>query len=400
MSNIESIRKEFPFLKQNFIYFDSAATSLKLSTVIDSQAEYYRNLSINMNRGSSSFNYKVTSKIEEIRKATANYIGSINPKEIIYTSNTTDSINIIARSYINKFHDTKKNIVITQLEHHSNYVPWLNASKRCNLECRIVPLVNGKLETSKILDYIDDNTILTSVTGMSNLTGQRTEIPPISKKCRAVGSRLLVDAAQLAAHSEIDVNELDIDYLCFSAHKIYGPFGLGVLYVKESNIKDLEPVSFGGNMVSYISKDNKVHYKDFPYCMESGTQNSAAIFAFGKVLEYLKTNPVKEMEKYKTKLGLYLTDELKKLNNIIIYSVPGPIVSFNIEGVHPHDASDFFDKAGILLRTGNLCASPFFHNIEESGVIRVSLDIFNTKEEIDVLLNTVKSIKEFFLESV
>lgn len=391
------VRLLFPFLKKDMIYFDSAATSLKPLTVIEAHSDYYKNLTLNVGRGSSLHNYSVTESIESIRKSTANFIGATNPKEIVYTNNTTDSINIVANSYIKHKLTEGSNIVITQLEHHSNYVPWVNLAKTMNIECRIIPLKNHRIDMDLFKDYIDEKTILTAVTGMSNLTGQQLDIKKIVSICRGVNSKVLVDGAQLITHKNIDVKELDLDFFVFSAHKLYGPFGLGILYGKKELLEDFTPNSYGGNMVSYISNKTDIHYKDIPTRLESGTQNSAGIYSFGEVLNFLKVHPVESGEIILNSLGDYLITGLNKIGEITIYSVIGGIVSFNINGVHPHDASEFFDKKNIILRTGNLCASPFFTNLDELGVIRVSFGIFNNFKEIDILLNTVQEIKEFFL---
>lgn len=397
MLHNNEIRLLFPFLDQNFIYFDSAATSLKPTEVIEAQSSYYENLTLNTGRGTSLHNFKTTQTVESVRKRTAEFIGSTNPEQIIFTSNATDSINIVANSYLKNLVTTKSNIVITQLEHHSNYVPWLELSKTMNIECRIVPLKNNKLEMDKFKEYIDKDTLLTAVTGMSNVTGDKIDFEQIISLCRTFESKILVDAAQLISHENIDVTKLDIDFLVFSAHKIYGPFGLGVLYGKKELLESFTPNSYGGNMVSYINNKTDIHYKNLPTRLESGTQNPAAIYAFGSVLDFLEKFPINESSEILNSLGKYLIDGLNSIGGITLYSEKGGIVSFNIDGVHPHDASEFFDNNNIILRTGNLCASPFFTDLNQLGVIRVSFGIFNNFSEIDILLKTVREIKEFFL---
>lgn len=400
MIDVQEVRKEFPFLNKGYIYFDSAATCLKPETVISREAEYYRNLSVNINRGTSNFNYRASEGVNEVRTSVAEYIGTSDPREIIFTSNTTESINTVALGYVKENIKENSNIVITQLEHHSNYAPWINLAKEMKVECRIAPLINGSINTQDIVKLIDDNTVITAITGMSNLTGQQLDIKTVSKRCRSYNSKLLIDAAQLIVHKKIDVKNIDVDFLCFSGHKIYGTFGLGVLYVKAELLNKLSPIFFGGNMISYISRENKIFYKDPPQRFEYGTQNSASIYSFGAVMDFLKKYPRDDREKYIRSLSKYLVNRLKSLSYIDIYSQPGAIISFNINGIHPHDASEFFDKKNIILRCGNLCASPFFMNREESGVIRISLDIYNTKEEIDTLIDTIEEIREFFNEFI
>lgn len=400
MMNIHKIRKNFPFLKQDLTYFDSAATSLKPETVISKEAEYYRDLSVNINRGTSKHNYETSNLIENTREKVANYIGAKNSSSIVFTSNTTESINLIANGYVKDKLTPGSNIVITQLEHHSNYAPWIRLANDLNIECRIAKLEDGHLKTERVLELIDNNTVITSITGMSNLTGEVTDIKKVAKKCKDNGSKILVDAAQLITHSEINIEDLGADFLCFSSHKIYGTFGLGVLYIKQSIINEVTPPNIGGNTISYITKDNKIQYKENPHRLEYGTRNSAGIYAFNEVLNFIDKYPIKEKEKYIIKLSSYFTAKLIEIPGIKIYSVPGPIISFNILGIHPHDASEIFSKNNIIVRTGNLCASPFFMDRKETGVIRVSLDIFNTKEEIDKLLNTILEIKDFFNEFI
>lgn len=391
------IRPLFPYLKQNLIYFDSAATSLKPLEVIDAQSRYYRELSLNIGRGTSLHNYKTTEIIEAVRNRIAKYIGAEESAEIIFTTNTTDSINMVAQSYVQKNINKNSNIVITQLEHHSNYAPWIELAKYMNIECRIVPLKKYSLDTQGFSSLIDKNTIITAVTGMSNVTGEKIYLEPIISLCRKNGSKILVDAAQLITHDIINVGKLDIDFLVFSAHKIFGPFGLGILYGKKELLESFTPNKYGGNMVSYINNKTDIHYKDLPTRLEAGTQNPAALLAFDSVLDFLQKHPISDNEVILKDLGDYLIKKLKDIEDITIYSTNGGIISFNINGIHPHDASDFFDNKNIILRTGNLCSSPFFTDLEQSGVIRVSLGIFNNREEIDILIKTVKEIKEFFL---
>lgn len=393
----KEIRSLFPFLNQDLIYFDSAATSLKPSLVIKAQSSYYTDLTLNTGRGTSLHNFKATEAIASVRKKTADFIGARSQEEIIYTTNTTDSINMVANCYIKPLVEKTSNIVITQLEHHSNYVPWVELAKEMDIECRIIPLKKYILPTEEFRNYIDENTIITAVSGMSNLTGAVTNLKQIISICREYDCKVLVDGAQLITHKTVDVSELDIDFLAFSAHKLYGPFGLGILFGKKELLEQFTPSRFGGNMVSYVTNKTDVHYKDLPDRLESGTQNPAAIYAFNSVLDFLNQIPLTISEKILTDLGIYLVQGLKEIGGITIYSETGSIISFNIDGIHPHDASEFFDNNNIILRTGNLCASPFFTNLEESGVIRVSFGIFNNYKEIDILLTTVKEIKEFFL---
>jgi len=387
----------FPLLNKEFIYFDAAATNLKPNSVIEAQSRYYTDYGLNIGRGSSLLNYKSSDIIENIRVRTAEFIGSTNPNELVFTSNATDSINIVAQGYVKNRVKKNSNIVITMLEHHSNYVPWINLAKEMDIECRIIPLDGYSLDYSYIDKYIDENTIITSVTGMSNITGEVTDLTPFITRCREKGSKILVDAAQLIGHKRVNVTDLDIDFLVFSAHKLFGPFGLGFLYGKFKNLEEITPTRFGGNMVSYINNLTHVHYREIPRRLESGTQNPGAIFAFDAVLDFLEIYKIEDNEKKLIQLSSYLLDRLKSIPGLIIYSEIGSIISFNIIGVHPHDASDFFDNKNIVVRTGNLCASPFFTNLEQSGVVRVSLGIYNNKNEIDRLIDTIIEIKEFFL---
>lgn len=393
----KEIRAQFPFLQRGITYLDTAATSLKPESVISAEADYYRNLGVNTGRGNSLHNFETTTGLEEVRTRIAEMLNVSSKESIIFTQNTTDSINIVAQSLENCQVTERSNIVITQLEHHSNYTPWLALAEFLGVKCRIIPIKNYSLDYSYLDKYIDEDTIITAITGMSNLTGEKTDLERVIKRVRSVGSKILVDGAQLICHETVDLTVLDIDYFCFSTHKLYGTFGLGILYGKKELLDEMKPARFGGNMVSYIKDLNNVYYKPVPTRFESGTQNPAAIYAFGETLNFLKKIPLDKREEFYRKLSIKLIDGLNELGGIKIYSKPGPIISFNIEGIHPHDASEFFDKAGIIIRTGNLCASPFFSNLKESGVIRVSLGIYNTSKEIDLVLETVKEIKEFFL---
>lgn len=395
-ANIE-IRKEFPFINQGIIYMDSAATSLKPNCVIDSQSEYYKTMTVNVGRGSSIHNFNTTNIVEKTRNTIAQYLNITDETQVIFTQNSTDSINMVANGWVRQNITSNSNIVITQLEHHSNYVPWIELCKELNIECRIVPLENYEINYSKLIEYINEHTLITAITGMSNITGIETNLEVVTNRCREVGSKIIIDAAQLIVHKRIDIQQLDPDFLVFSAHKLYGPFGLGILYGKKNLLEEMTPVRYGGNMVSYTSNLTNIHYKDIPFRLESGTQNPAAIYSFSSVFSFIKDYDIEETENYIKGLSTYLIHKLKEEGDIIVYSQPGSIISFNIQGVHPHDASQFFDEKNIILRTGNLCASPFFANLEESGVIRVSLGVHNNIEEIDTLLIAIKEIKGFFL---
>lgn len=393
----QEIRAQFPFLNRGLIYLDTAATSLKPEMVITAEADYYRELGVNTGRGSSVHNFETTTGLEDIRSRVASFMGSNDKDSIIFTQNSTDSINLVAQSLRKYLVTEKTNIVITQLEHHSNYTPWLDLAEELGIKCRVIPLKGYSIDYNYLERYIDEDTIITAITGMSNLTGEKTDIERVVSRVRSTGGKVLIDGAQLICHEDVDVENLDVDYFCFSTHKLYGPFGLGILYGKKELLEQMKPGRFGGNMVSYINNLNSVHYKPVPTRFESGTQNPAAIYGFNKSLDFIESINMKEREKYYKTLALKLIDGLKEIEGVTIYSNPGAIISFNIEGVHPHDASEFFDRAGIIIRTGNLCASPFFNNIEESGVIRVSLGIYNSAEDIVKVLETVREIKEFFL---
>lgn len=381
----------------DFIYFDSAATSIKPKEVLEAEAFYNSSIIMNVNRGSSLKNYEASNIIEKVRKRVSENIGCNKPNEIIFTGNASESINLVARSFIENNITKDTNIVITSIEHHSNFAPWIELAKRKNIECRVVELKNYRIDYKDLENKIDNNTLLTAVTGMSNLTGEITDIKRVVKLCKKNSSYILIDGAQYIVHNDVDVTSLDIDFFTFSAHKLFGPFGLGVLYGREKLLNQFTPLNYGGNMVSYIDKNGNIHYKDLPHRLEVGTRNPGAIYAFNASLDFIERHGKKNLEEISYNLGCYLYKELKKISGIKIYSIPGSIISFNIDGVHPHDASDFFDNKNIIVRVGNLCASPFFMNLEESGVIRVSLAYFNNKYEIDKLISTIKEIKDFFL---
>lgn len=387
----------FPFLKKGLIYLDSAATSLKPQSVIDRESDYYFEYGVNTGRGTSLHNFNSTNWVESVRKRVADFIGAESSSEIVFTYNCSESINMVANNYIRKIITPGSNIVVTQLEHHSNYVPWLKVAEERGCEFRVIPLNNNRIDYSCINEYIDENTVITAVTGMSNVTGEVTELDSFIKRCRETGSKILVDAAQMIVHKKIDLSLMDVDFLAFSAHKLYGPFGLGFLYGRDKLLECFTPDRFGGNMVSYISDLRDVSYREVPRRLECGTRNSAAIYAFDSVLDFLNEYSIDEWEKVVYPLSEYLIKRLNECEGVVLYSGPGSIISFNIKGIHPHDASEFFDRRGIILRCGNLCASPFFTGRSESGVIRVSLGLYNTREEVDILIEAVKDAKEFFL---
>lgn len=400
MIDIQDVRKDFPFFKNNnVVYLDSAATSLTPESVITAQGDYYRKAGVNVNRGSYSLSFEAGNLLEQVREQVREFCRA-RDYEIIFTENTTSAINLMARGWAEKRLKASSNIVITELEHHANYLPWMHICKQTGAELRVIPLKNNEIDLSSPEDFIDDNTLLVSVTAMSNVTGGITPLEKLKALCKNKGARLFLDGAQYTAHYNPDLSLWGADCFVFSAHKILGPFGLGILVADRKLLEETEPLFWGGNMAVYLKGTQEVLLKDLPHRLEAGTQNPAAIAGFSEALLYLKKLPDGWRVEREKELWSYALKGLKAIEGITLCTPlnqpSGGLVTFNLPGVHPHDAASLYEEEGILLRTGKLCASSFFNAMKLAGGIRASFSFYNTIDEIDHFLKTTKSIKEFF----
>lgn len=400
--DVFKIRKDFPFFINNpdIIYLDSAATSHKPSIVIEKEKEFYEKYNCNVHRTSGSFSLKVEEMCENSRKTIANFL-NCDESEIFFTYSATYGINYIAYFLcINEYLGNDDEVIITEMEHHANLLPFLNLSKIFGFKVKVWKM-NEKLELDieELQKIISDKTKLLAVTHMSNVLGVVNDIENIVKICKDRGLMVLVDGAQGIVHNHVDLKKWDLDFYVFSAHKLYGPLGLGVVYVNKKHSKKKKPAFSGGSMISYVSLD-KITYLDSPYFFEPGTQAFAQIFAFKYAIEYLKNLNLEKVKMYEIGLTKYLLEKLKELDFVEIYGnyeevtdKRFAIVPFNVVNLHSHDVSFVVDRFNVLIRVGHHCAQLIHHKLGIPGSCRVSIAFYNTKEDIDKFIEALKQVK-------
>lgn len=401
---IQNIRNDFPILNtkifnKNLIYFDNAATTQKPKPVIDSISEFYKNYNANVHRGIHFLSIFCTNAMENSREVLRNFINADSIEEIIFTRGTTESINLVAYSFGENFINNDDEIIISTMEHHSNIVPWqlLRERKKCIL--KIVPINNiGELLVENLIDLITERTKIVSLTAASNVLGTLNDIKGIIKKIRIKNSKvvILIDGAQLVAHSTVDVKDLDCDFFAFSAHKLYGPTGIGVLFGKKEILEKMPPFMGGGEMIKKVSFE-KTTFNDLPYKFEAGTPNYIDAIAFAKSIEYIKSIGLKNIQLYEKKLLNFCTEEILKIEKIKIYGEAkekSGVISFNVENIHHGDIGTLLDKLGIAIRSGTHCAEPLMQFLKISGTARVSFAVYNTIEEIEIFISALKKVIE------
>ena len=400
MLDISKIRKQFPILStkvngENLVYFDNGATTQKPQSVITAESNYYQNENSNVHRGVHFLSGLATDKFEETRITIQNFISAKHSHEIIFTKGTTDSINIVASGYrtlLNKGDE----IIISELEHHSNIVPWQMCCEQSGATLKVIPLLdNGSLDMIAFENFLSENTKLVSVSHISNTLGTINPIEKIIEKAQAVGAKVMIDGAQAAAHISLNMQSLGADFYCFSAHKLYGPTGVGILYGKEDVLNELPPYQGGGEMIKEVSF-KKTTYACLPHKFEAGTPNIAGVVAFKSAIDFITELGLSNIAKYEEELLQYATEEVLKIEGLKIYGTAknkSGIISFNINELHPYDIGMIVDKMGIAIRTGHHCTQPIMERFNIPGTARISLAVYNTKDEIDVCIKAIKKAK-------
>lgn len=399
--DVENIRKDFPILSKKInnkplIYFDNAATSQTPTSVINSISNYYNNYNANIHRGVHSLSEEATQDFESARTKIKEHFNAGDTKEIIFTSGTTHSINIVANGYTDILKSGDE-IIVSGLEHHSNIVPWQMMTKKNNAKLKVIPLKkNGELDLKVFENLISDKTKLVFVNHVSNALGVINPIEKIIEISHKNGAIVLVDGAQSSAHFDIDLQKLDVDFFTASAHKLCGPTGIGFLYGKKELLDLIPPYMGGGEMISDVTFE-KTTYADLPHKFEAGTPNISGAIAFGYALDYLNNIGLDNIKKYEDYLLEYATNKLKEIDGMIIYGdTPNKtsVISFNIEGLHAYDIGSILDKFGIAVRTGQHCAQPIMDYFKISGTVRASFSFINTIEEIDELIKAITFAKQ------
>ncbi len=395
--NVEKIRKDFPILLRKvngkpLVYFDNAATSQTPQQVIDVIVDYYSNYNANIHRGVHTLSQEATDKYEHARDTIQRHFNAKHKHEIILTSGTTHGINLVASGF-SSFLKKGDEVLVSALEHHSNIVPWQMLCERSGATLRVIPMnQEGELILSEYDKLLSDKTKLVFVNHISNALGTINPIEEIIKKAHNVGAAVLVDGAQACPHLKPDVQALDVDFYVTSAHKMCGPTGVGMLYGKEEWLKKLPPYQGGGEMIAEVTFE-KTTYADLPHKFEAGTPNICGGIAFGAAVDYMNNIGFDAIAKYEHELLVYATQKLLDIHGLKIYGTAKnktSVISFNLDGIHPYDIGTILDKMGIAVRTGHHCAQPIMDFYQIPGTVRASFAFYNTKEEIDKLVDGVK----------
>jgi cysteine desulfurase/selenocysteine lyase len=397
MLDVNKIRADFPILSrkvngQPLVYFDNAATSQTPTQVIEVITDYYTRLNSNIHRGVHKLSQEATEAYEAARKTIQQHFNAAHAQEIILTAGTTESINLIASGYTSLL-KTGDELLISALEHHSNIVPWQMLCERTGAQLKVIPMTErGTLDMDAFDTLLNSKTALVFVNHVSNALGTVNPIEQIISKAHAVGAEVLIDGAQACPHIKPNVQELDADYYVTSAHKLCGPTGVGMLYGKGELLNKLPPYQGGGEMIATVTFE-KTTYADLPHKFEAGTPNIAGGIAFGAALDYMNSIGFNEIAAYEEELLNHATTALKQIPGVKIYgeaSEKTAVISFNVEGIHPYDIGSILDQMGIAVRTGHHCAQPIMDYYQIPGTVRASFSFYNTKEEIDRMVEGLK----------
>jgi len=397
MINVDRIREDFPILKRTvhgkpLVYFDNAATSQTPQVVIDTIVDYYSNYNSNIHRGVHTLSQEATDKYEEARIKVQQHFNAKEAYEIIITSGTTHSINIIAAGFASLIQKDDE-IIVSALEHHSNIVPWQMLCEKTGAILKVIPMFeDGSLDMAAYNNLVNEKTKLVFCNHVSNALGTVNPIEEIIEKAHQFNAAVLLDGAQATPHIKPDVQALNVDFYVASAHKLCGPTGVGLLYGKEEWLQKLPPYQGGGEMIATVSFE-KTTYAGLPHKFEAGTPNICGGIAFGAGLDYMNAVGFENIASYEHELLEYGTKELLKIKGLKIYGTTAKktaVISFNVGGVHPYDIGAILDKLGVAVRTGHHCAQPIMDFYKIPGTVRASFSFYNTKEEIDVLVSAVK----------
>ena len=398
--DVEKIRQDFPILSKlinnkPLIYFDNAATSQTPTCVIDCIKDYYEQYNSNIHRGVHSLSDEATNAYEDARNKVKDHFNIKNSEEVIFTSGTTHSINIVSNGF-SKILTKDDEIIVSGLEHHSNIVPWQMMIKSSGAKLKVIPLMeNGELDMDEFANILSHKTKIVFLNHVSNALGLINPIEKIITMSHEKGAFVLIDGAQSAAHFKIDLQKLNVDFFTASAHKLCGPTGVGFLYGKKELLHMMEPLMGGGEMISDVTF-SKTTYADLPHKFEAGTPNISGVIAFGRALDYLNGIGLEKIENYENDLLDYANSKLKQIEGLKIYGESKnktSVISFNIEGIHSYDIGALLDKFGIAVRTGQHCAQPIMDHFGVDGTVRASFSFINTFQEIDDLFEALKKVK-------
>lgn len=397
-------RKDFPAIDQiingkRLAYLDSAATTLKPKAVIDEVDLHYRQETANVHRGLYWLSENATNKFEATRDKIASLINSPDRKQVIFTKGTTESVNLVAQSYVRHFMNEGDEILLSQMEHHSNIVPWQLIAEERKISIKVIPInQQGEILLDEYAKLLTPKVKLVSVAYVSNALGTINPIKQMIQSAHRVGAKFFVDAAQAIAHKKVDVQDLSCDFLAFSGHKMFGPTGVGVLYAKEDLLNQMPPYQGGGDMIDVVTFE-KTTYNNLPHKFEAGTPAIASVIGLGKAVDYLQSTGLENIKKAEDELLEYGTKKLLSIPGLKIYGTAkdkASVISFGIEGIHPHDIASLIDKEGVAIRTGHHCTQPLMRFFNVPATCRASLSIYNNQEDIDQLHAALLKVKSFF----
>ena len=406
MLDTTAIRKDFPILSREvygkpLVYLDNAATSQKPTQVIQALVEFYEKYNSNIHRGVHALSMEATDRYEEARQKCADFIGSPSTTGVVLVRNTTEAINLVAQTWARSNIGPGDEILISEMEHHSNLVPWQKVAQDQGATLRFMPLTQEQtIDLSDLDNLLTSRTKLLTLNHMSNVLGTINPVKQLIEAAHRVGANVLIDGAQSVPHLKVDVKDLDCDFLAYSGHKMLGPTGIGVLYVKEEVIEDMEPFLRGGEMVRQVW-DDRATWNDLPLRFEAGTPNIADTIALGAAIDYLDALGMDNVREHEIAITEYALNAFQELEEVKVFgprdmTQRGGIISFYCDFVHPHDIGTMLDREGIAIRTGHHCAMPLMGKLSVPATARASFYIYNTEEEVDLLVSTVKGILKYF----
>lgn len=399
------VRADFPILARRvhgkpLTYLDSAATSQKPRQVIDAMSDYYASYNANIHRGVYTIAEEATAAYEAARKKVAAFIGAASPREVIFVRNATEAINLVAQTWGRKNLKSGDEVVLTELEHHSNLVPWFLLAEQIGFRIRYIPVTaGGLLDVSVLPTVLNERTRLVSLTHMSNVLGTITPVRAVADAAHRAGALCLVDGAQSVPHMTVDVKELDCDFLVFSGHKMLGPTGIGCLYGKRALLEDMPPFMGGGEMIRDVSYEG-ARYNDLPWRFEAGTPSIAEGIGLGAAVDYLSNLGMDSVRRHEQMLTALAFDKLSALPGVTVYGPPaaarGGVVAFSVKGMHPHDIATLLDQDAIAVRAGHHCAQPLHGKLGIPASTRASFYVYNTVAEIDLLIDSLVRAQKLF----
>lgn len=397
----KSFRSDFPIFQRypNLAYLDNAATTQMPHMVIHAMNDFDSYGKANVHRGIYDLSNHATTSYEEVRKSVANFLGASDANSIAFTKGTTESINVIARSFVQPRLNGGDNVVTTLLEHHANFLPWQTICKENKAELRVASITeSGDLDLDALDSLLDSRTRMLAVSHISNTLGTINPVKEIVGLAHRKGIPVLIDAAQSCLYYKLDVLDLECDFLVFSAHKMFGPFGVGVLYASDKHVKNITPYNYGGGIIKEVTVDES-NYVNYPYNLEAGTPNVTGVIGLGKAVEFIGQLDRDEMQSQIKSLTEYCEERLNEIDQVTIIGNPGKrssILSFTMDHIHPHDIASFLNKDGIAVRAGMHCTQPLLNHLQISATVRISFSIYNTREEVNHLQSALVELIKFW----